>query len=136
MGYSDWKELASDALNLFDGVKNPELREKVNQMREIMLVLKEENISLKEENSELQRQLNDKDEMIPEGKYYVKKDDHGEIIGRFCSGCHDDKKKKIRLHAGGVTGWWDCPICKTSVTDSTYVEPNYDGNIGNGWMAS
>ena len=128
MGYSDWRDLVSDAFKLFDVVKNPKLREIRNQMREMMLQLTEENISLKEKNTDLENRIKDKEEMIFEGPYYVIKDDHGEIIGRFCSACHDDKKKKIRLHAGDVTGWWDCPICKTSVTDSTYVKLNMSKN--------
>ena len=130
MGYSDWKEAALDFKRFVGNISNPEQREKANQMREFMLEQKEEIFALKEALSQhkekitdLEVRLKDKDALSFEEPYYATKDEHGEIIGRFCSKCFDDEKKKIRLHAGIMTGEWCCPKCKTYVKDSNCVKP-------------
>jgi len=139
MGWQDTKNLISDTLALVDGLKNPELREKINQLRKSLLDAMEENTGLREENMELQQQLSDKSEMVFRKPHYWLKKKDGSEDGPFCSKCFDDKNQKIRVREG-VTGIWICHVCKDVAKDGRF-KPVSSGAVGhvrslgrNGWM--
>ena len=98
----------NDIVNLFKKGESLEAQEKLIELMGAALNLQQENQELKDQVVELQNQLKQKDSFVFDGEVYWCEDD-GKRVGPYCSICHDDEGKNIRLHRDGH-GWY-CNKC-------------------------
>jgi len=118
-----------DIGKIYDLVKDPDLKIKINDLYGENIKLKEENYSLKKRIDKLEEISNVKSKLIHEDNHYFVKEKEIKD-GPYCTKCWDSDNKLIRLHQGEHHSGQDhysCPNCKTYTSTGTYIPDNQPG---------
>ena len=121
--------------SLKDAETKLKLAELINALADAKIDIAEIQDSLQEKEAkirELHAQLETRTEIVWDQPYYWL-GAKAQGNGPYCQRCYDADDKLVRLQGYG-NGFWDCKVCESNYTDSTYSpEPPIGFSISRGF---